>query len=87
MQIVQVNDNNTILEIDKSLLKDVVEFLKTISKEKNTSFQYIDDMGDIILVENGQEYVIPAKEDIKSIINSNDSDFIDENKIKEMFDV
>ena len=87
MTIVQTNQNSKILEIDNSLFEDVKEFLKNLTIKKQKNFSYIDELGDLIVVENGKEYVIPTKEDIINLNNTKKEDFIDENEAKRLLGV
>ena len=87
MTIVQTNPNSKILEIDNSLFEDVKEFLKNLTIKKQKNFSYIDELGDLIVVENGKEYVIPTKEDIINLNNTKKEDFIDENEAKRLLGV
>ena len=87
MTIVQTNPNSKILEIDNSLFEDVKEFLKKLTIKKQKNFSYIDDLGDLIVVENGKEYVIPTKEDIIKLNNISKDDFLDEEETKRLLGV
>jgi len=87
MTIVQTNPNSKILEIDNSLFEDVKEFLKKLTIKKQKNFSYIDDLGDLIVVENGKEYVIPTKEDIIKLNNISKDDFLDEEEAKRLLGV
>jgi len=87
MTIVQTNPNSKILEIDNSLFEDVKEFLKRLTIKKQKNFSYIDDLGDLIVVENGKEYVIPTKEDIIKLNNTSKNDFLDEDEAKRLLGV
>jgi len=87
MTIVQTNPNSKILEIDNSLFEDVKEFLKNLTIKKQKNFSYIDELGDLIVVENGKEYVIPTKEDIINLNNTKKEDFFNENEAKRLLGV
>ena len=87
MTIVQTNPNSKILEIDNSLFEDVKEFLKNLTIKRQKKFSYIDDLGDLIVVENGKEYVIPTKEDIIELNNTSKDDFLDEEEAKRLLGV
>ena len=50
--------------------KSKSEILKQRSKKKKKSFSYTDDIGDLVVVINGEEYVVPTKSDIEAILKS-----------------
>ena len=87
MTIVQTNPNSRILEIDNSLFEDVKEFLKTLTIKKHKNFSYIDDLGDLIVVKDGKEYVVPTKDDIVELNNISKEDFLDEEEVKRLLGV
>jgi DNA replication initiation complex subunit (GINS family) len=85
--IVLTDNSSKLFEVDNELFEEVKNFLKTLSKKRKKKFTYIDDAGDIILVDGENEYVIPAKDDV-SILNSlNENDFIDEEEAKKLLNV
>jgi len=52
------------LHISDDLLTQSIQYLKYfVSHHKNSDFTYRDDMGDMIQVVDGVEYVIPSQED------------------------
>ena len=87
MTIIQANPNSKILEIDNSLFDDVMKFLKNLTQKKEKSFSYIDDLGDLIVVKNGKEFVMPTKQDIIALNNIEKDKFIDENEAKRLLGV
>jgi hypothetical protein len=82
MVILQTNPNYKILEIDSSLFDEVKTFVKKLTAKKQKSFSYIDDLGDKIVVVNGEEFVVPTIEDIETLHNIKKDDFIDEDEVK-----
>ena len=58
-----------------------------LSKKKKKSFSYTDDIGDLVVVINGEEYVVPTKSDIEAILKSKKNDFLDEDEAKRLLDV
>ncbi len=77
--VVVASDNKRVIEIDKSAFEELKSFLL----EKGRSFSYIDDLGDVIFVEEGKEYVVPTSEDIALLRRSAEMDeFIDEVEVK-----
>ncbi len=87
LKVIHTDNNSQIFEVDKSMYKEVLSFLKSLSKEKKKSFSYIDELGDTIVVLGDKEYVIPTREDIESIFLSDRNDFIDENILKKELNV
>jgi ribosomal protein L13 len=85
--IVITQNNSNILEIDKELFEEVKDFLRNLSKKKKKSFSYTDDIGDLVVVINGEEYVVPTKSDIEAILKSKKNDFLDEDEAKRLLDV
>jgi DNA replication initiation complex subunit (GINS family) len=85
--IVISQNNSKIFEVDKELFEDVKVFLKNLTKKKKKSFQYIDDIGDTIVVIDGKEYVVPTKEDIKAIQEAKDDEFVSEEEAKKILDL
>ena len=85
--IVITHNNSKILEIDKELFEEVKDFLRNLSKKKKKSFSYTDDIGDLVVVINGEEYVVPTKSDIEAILKSKKNDFLDEDEAKRLLDV
>ena len=85
--IVITQNNFNILEIDKELFEEVKDFLRNLSKKKKKSFSYTDDIGDLVVVINGEEYVVPTKSDIEAILKSKKNDFLDEDEAKRLLDV
>ncbi len=87
MKILQLNDKANIFEVDRSMVDEVLSFLKELAKKKQKSFSYIDDLGDMIVVKNGEELVVPSVEDIEAIQERKKEDFIDEEELKALVDV
>jgi len=87
MTIVQTNPNSRILEIDNSMFEEVIKFLKQLTIKKEKNFSYIDEIGDLIIVKNGKEYVVPTQKDIKELNQLNQDDFIDEEETKRLLGV
>ena len=85
MIIVSNNDKSRIVEIDLSIFDEVKEYLKKITKKNNSSFSYIDEIGDKIVVIDGKEYVEPTKDDIIAI--NSDEEFLDEDEAKRLLNV
>ncbi len=86
MVVLQTN-NNHIFEIDSTMLEDTKEFLKKLSKKKHTKFSYIDEIGDAIVVLDGEEYVVPTTEDVELFHTIDKDDFINEKEAKKLLDV
>jgi ribosomal protein L13 len=84
--IVITHNNSKILEI-KKLFEKMKNFLRNLSKKKKKSFSYTDDIGDLVVVINGEEYVVPTKSDIEAILKSKKNDFLDEDEAKRLLDV
>ena len=62
------------IDVKESLAQKVVDFLKQfedvrVVKQEN---YYIDDLGDLIEVRDGKEYVVPTKEDVDAVKNRDD---------------
>ena len=87
MIILQTNPNHKILEIDNSLFEEVKNFVKNLTKQKQKTFSYIDELGDKIIVVNGEEFVVPTTEDIETLHNLKKEDFIDEDEVKKLLNV
>ena len=87
MMVLQTNTNANIFEIDPSLFTEVKEFLTNLSKKKEKSFSYIDDIGDTVNVINGVEYIAPTRDDLSAIYSSKEDDFISETQMKQYFNV
>jgi len=85
MLVIQTDPGSRLLEIDSELFDDVKEFIKKLSIKKAKSFSYIDDFGDKIVVSNGQEYVVPTKDDLEAIYTNESS--IDEEEAKRLLGV
>jgi DNA replication initiation complex subunit (GINS family) len=85
--IVLTDNSSKLFEVDNELFEEVKTFLKTLSKKRKKKFTYIDDAGDVILVDGENEYVIPAKEDISVLNSLNENDFIDEEEAKKLLNV
>ena len=85
MPIISNYDKSRIVEIDLSIFDKVKDYLKKITKKNNSSFSYIDDLGDKIVVIDGKEYVEPTKDDIIAINNSDEC--LDEDKAKRLINV
>jgi len=82
MIIVSNNDKSRVVEIDLSIFDEVKKYLKKITKKNNSSFSYIDEIGDKIVVIDGKEYVEPTKDDIIAI--NSDEEFLDEDEAKRL---
>jgi hypothetical protein len=87
MVILQTNPNYKILEIDSSLFDEVKTFVKKLTAKKQKSFSYIDELGDKIVVVNGEEFVVPTIEDIETLHNIKKDDFIDEDEVRKLLNV
>ena len=87
MVILQTNPNYKILEIDSSLCDEVKTFVKKLTAKKQKSFSYIDELGDKIVVVNGEEFVVPTIEDIETLHNIKKDDFIDEDEVRKLLNV
>jgi len=85
--IVLTDNSSKLFEVDNELFEEVKNFLKTLSKKRKKKFTYIDDAGDIILVDGENEYVIPTKDDINLLKSLNENDFIDEEEAKKLLNV
>jgi DNA replication initiation complex subunit (GINS family) len=85
--IVLTDNSSKLFEVDNELFEEVKNFLKTLSKKRKKKFTYIDDAGDIILVDGENEYVIPAKDDVSVLNSLNENDFIDEEEAKKLLNV
>ena len=87
MVILKTNPNYKILEIDSSLFDEVKTFVKKLTAKKQKSFSYIDELGDKIVVVNGEEFVVPTIEDIETLHNIKKDDFIDEDEVRKLLNV
>ena len=87
MKVLQLNNQANIFEVDRSMVDEVLSFLKDLARKKQKSFSYIDDLGDMIVVKNGEEYVVPSVEDIEAIQSRRKEDYIDEEELKALVDV
>jgi len=87
MVILSDNNKSNIFEIDSSIFEETKNFLKKLTKSKKSSFSYIDDLGDKIVVIDGKEFVEPTKEDIEAIFTAKDKEFLDESEAKKLLDV
>ncbi|WP_456450602.1 hypothetical protein [Hydrogenimonas sp.] len=85
MHLLHVDKNAKILEVGDELFKDAVAYLKSLTKKRGGSFQYIDEAGDVIVVDKEGEYVLPTRCDIESL--KNDADFVDEEEAKRLLGV
>ena len=68
--VVVASDKKRVSEVDKSVFEELKGFLL----ERGRSFSYIDDMGDVILVEDGKEYIVPSSEDMATLSRSEERD-------------
>ena len=71
------------IDVKESLAQKIVDFLKQfedvrIVKQEN---YYIDELGDLIEVRDGKEYVVPTKEDIEAVQKSED-EFVSLDELK-----
>jgi len=83
--MIMVADNNSkIFEVDNEIFEDVKKFLKNLTKKKDKSFSYIDDLGDLVIVQGDKEIIVPNKDDILAITNKKDEDFLDEEEVKKL---
>ena len=87
MIVLQTDKNSRFLEVDESIFDEVKDFLASISKKRKKTLSYIDEIGDKIVVINGEEYVVPTREDLEAIYNTDKDDFIDESETKRLLDV
>ena len=87
MKVIEIEDGNRMFEVDESIYEDVLSFLKELAKEKNASFSYIDDLGDLIVVVGGKEYVVPSKKDVFGMVNLKDEEFLEEEQVKDLLNV
>ena len=76
------------IDVKESLAQKIVDFLKQfedvrVVKQEN---YYIDDLGDLIEVREGKEYVVPTKEDIEALKNRDD-EFISLDELKKELNV
>ena len=80
-----IADNNSkIFEVDNEIFEDVKNFLKNLAKKKNKSFSYVDDLGDVVIVQGDKEKILPNKEDVLAITNKKNEDFLDEEEVKKL---
>ena len=75
------------IDINDSFAQKIVDFLKQfdgvrILKREN---YYIDDLGDLIEVRDGKEYVVPTKEDIDAV--KDESEYISLEDLKKELNV
>ena len=83
--MIMVADNNSkIFEVDNEIFEDVKKFLKNLTKKKDKFFSYIDDLGDLVIVQGDKEIIVPNKDDILAITNKKDEDFLDEEEVKKL---
>jgi len=76
------------IDVKESLAQKIVDFLKQfedvrIVKQEN---YYIDELGDLIEVRDGKEYVVPTKEDIEAVQKSED-EFVSLDELKKELNV
>lgn len=76
------------IDIKDSFAQKVLEFLKQFEDVRILEQEnyYIDNFGDLIEVRNGEEYIVPTKEDIDAIKDKN-KDFITLEELKKEFNV
>ena len=80
-----IADNNSkIFEVDNEIFEDVKNFLKNLAKKKNKSFSYVDDLGDVVIVQGDREKILPHKEDVLAITNKKYEEFLDEEEVKKL---
>ena len=83
--MIMIADNNSkIFEVDNEIFEDVKKFLKNLAKKKNKSFSYVDDLGDVVIVQGDKEKILPNKEDALAITNKKNEDFLDEEEVKKL---
>ena len=82
--IMIVDNNSKIFEVDNEIFEDVKKFLKNLAKKKNKSFSYVDDLGDVVIVQGDKEKILPNKEDVLAITNKKNEDFLDEEEAKKL---
>jgi len=85
MLVVHTDSDSRLLEIDRDLFDEVKEFLKKLSHQRKKNFSYIDEIGDRIVVIDGEEYVVPTRQDIEAI--HADDEMIDEGEAKRLLGV
>jgi len=85
MLVVQTDSDSRLLEIDRELFDEVKELLKKLSHQRKKNFSYIDDIGDRIVVIDGEEYVVPTRQDIEAIYA--EDEMIDEEEAKRLLGV
>ena len=79
-----VNQNSKIFEVDNDIFEDVKKFLKNLAKNKQKSFSYIDELGDVVVVNGDKEMVMPTKDDVLAISDKKNDEFIDEEEVKKL---
>jgi len=72
MIVLQTDSNSRLLEVDSELFGEVKEFIKKLTTKNNKSFSYIDELGDKVVVVDGEEYVVPTKEDLQAIYSDDE---------------
>lgn len=85
MLVIHNESERRLLEIDSDLFDEVRDYVRKLSMKKKKSFSYIDEFGDTIVVKNGEEYVIPVREDIEAFHSSDET--LDEEEVKRLLGV
>ncbi len=76
------------IDVNSHLSKKVMDFigqLEGVRVVKRENY-YIDDLGDLIEIRNGKEYIVPTKEDIEAFQESKE-DFISLEELKKSLNV
>jgi len=85
--MIVLEGKSRIFKVDDGLFEDVKKFLHDLAKKRNGSFSYFDELGDLIIVKGDQEFVVPTDEDIKTIFETKEEDFLDEEEAKKILNV
>ena len=75
------------LNVDESIFAQALEHIKSFVSQHNreSKYEYIDKLGDVIEVVNGKEKVIPTKHDIEVLSESvNAEDYISSDEAKKL---
>ncbi len=85
--MIVIEKSTKVFKVDDELFDDVKEFLYDLAKKKNKSFGYFDELGDLIVVKESEELVIPTDEDMRAISEAERENFLDEEEVKKILDV
>ena len=85
--MIVIEKSTKVFKVDDELFDDVKEFLYDLAKKKNKSFSYFDELGDLIVVKESEELVIPTDEDMRAISEAERENFLDEEEVKKILDV